>query len=286
MTEKLSVAVENNVEKKSYKKYILTGILGASALIGVWLINRNSSETKNNQTANQPVKCADSWEMPGIPHPDGNYIDKGVEKLVKVDNNIDPKNVIKDDWLGQIVRDKVLLEHAGEKFSEYGDNKKIDIDPNLLVDEQGCATEVAKTTVKNIEKNIDESKVNYADTPWYFANSFVNTETNTVQYSRVTSENESGRITFKTARTFDILGICGNIAEPRQKPIITIESDDKDEKSDKDDKYKPDKKEDTKPKDPSKDPANNGNANTGSGQNENDGPGTYQSPEQVTKPTL
>lgn len=242
MTEKLSNTIENGTEKKSYKKYIWAGILGASALIGVWLINRDSSKNNENQANNQPQKCAESWEMPGLPHPDGNYIDKGVEKFIKVDNKIDPKNPLKNDWLSQIARDKVLLERVGEKFSEYGDNKKIDIDPNSLVDSQGCATETAKSTVKNIEKNIDESRVNYANTPWYFANSFYDSKTETIQYSKVPAENESARITFKTTRILDILGICGNIAEPRQKPVITTESDDNDKESDKDHKDKKKKK--------------------------------------------
>jgi hypothetical protein len=245
MTEKLANTIENSVEKKSYKKYIWAGILGASALIGVWLMNRDSSDNSENQADNQPQKCAQSWEMPGLPHPDGNYIDKGVEKFTKVDNKIDPKKPLKDDWLSQIITDRVLLERVGEKFSEYGDNKKIDIDPNSLVDSQGCATEVAKSTVNNIEKNIDESRVNYAKTPRYFANSFFDSKTETIQYSKVPAGNESARITFKTTRILDILGICGNIAEPRQKPVITTESNDKDKESNKDHK---DKKEKNKPK--------------------------------------
>lgn len=285
MTEKLSVTSENSVEKRSYKKYILIGVLSTLAIIGAWRAIRNSSDpNKETPVAEQPVKCADSWEMPGIPHPDGNYIEGGIEKLVKVDNKIDPKDIVKDDWLSQIVKDKVLLEHTGEKFSEYGDDKKIDIDPNSLVDEQGCATEVAKITVNNIEKNIDESKVNYNKTPWYFANSFFNTEVSNIQYSKVTAENKSARITFKNARILDILGICGNIAEPRSEPVIKTESDDKDEKSDKEDKDKHKKKK-IESKNPSKDPSNNGNAPTGSGLNSDSGPGVYQSPEQITRPT-
>jgi len=238
MTEQLTNTVENKVEKKSYKKYVIVGILSTLAIIGAWRLNQNSSESnKETPVAEEPAKCASSWEMPGLSHPDGNYIEGGVDKIVNVDNKIDPKNIVKDDWLDQIAKDKVLLEHAGEKISEYGENKIIDIDPNSLVDSQGCATEVAKTTVKNIEENIEESRVNYAQTPWYFANSFFNTEKNEIQYSRVTSENKSARITFKNARILDILGICGNIAEPRLKPVIKTEYEDKDEKSDKDDKH-------------------------------------------------
>lgn len=250
----------------AYNKYTKVGaaILAIVAVgYGAKLAYESYSD-RNQDTQVEENVCSPTWEMSGLGHKNGDFIEGGVNGIKEVNKEVDPKDILYS-WLDQVDNDKTTLDFIAESFHKNGDKKIINIDKNSLVNEKGCATDAAVTEVNYIKDKIKTAKVNYGLAPVDGVNSYV-TDKDEVGKSKVT-EREAIIIDFGNGEKLYVVGICGNLVDEK---VYTIIKETKEKKTivkkkqhDKDDEDK-NKKKSSNPKDYKK-PGDDNKKDSGSG---------------------
>ncbi|HUC96162.1 MAG TPA: hypothetical protein VMR16_00670 [Candidatus Saccharimonadales bacterium] len=229
MTELLTKKVETNTEKnKPYRKY-LVGAVAVFAALFVYheatKLKPNDQNTESNTPVaqEQPNKCGSTWEMPGISHGNGDWVEGGIPEI-KDSTNREARDVF-NDWFDKIDNDNELLSYISTTIhasSESSDQKVID--KSMLVDNKGCASDAASQEVSFVKEEMKSANITFEDAPTDGRNSHVEDDiVIKAADAKIEGDRKAIKIAFPNGNDLWILGICGNLVT-EETPKVTIET--------------------------------------------------------------
>lgn len=220
MTELLTKKVETTPEKNKSFKYVV----GAVAVFAALFAYHEAFKSKpNNQITDptpyeQPQKCAQTWEMPGISHNNGDWIEGGVSEIEKTGEKTDAREVL-TNWFDQIDNDSTTLDYMAESVHKAADKNIVAIDKKELINSDGCATDLAVNEANYVKDKLKSADISYGLAPTVGRNTFIDSR-GEIENSVVTDERQSIVIDFHNGNFLYVLGVCGNIVTTSDVYII------------------------------------------------------------------
>ena len=225
MTELLNKNTETSTEKGNpYKKYLVGAVAVCAALFAyheAFKLKPDNQPINSNApvTQEQNSRCAQTWEMTGFGHNNGDWIENGVNEIKKGDEKQAPREVL-SDWLTKVAGDNTTLDYLSESIHKAADNEIIAIDAGQLVSNEGCATDSAVNEVEYIKNKLNSADISYGLAPTSGINTYVD-EHNEIQNSTVpTDEREAIVIDLRNGNYLYVLGVCGNLVSTEKETII------------------------------------------------------------------
>lgn len=216
-----------------------------------------------------PKACSDTWAIQKADYGDTRWFADGIVEIEKAKTEAEARAAV-GVWLDRVKTDPLLLSSAAKTFLKKDVNQA-----DLVTD--SCGSDTAVKTVLDIETEVAKAAVKKVKSAPR------GTVTTGVQNGEMVSTPTTGddaaiRITLKDGTVIWLERDCGNVVT--KKPVFPPDNPEKD--------CPPDMPHGDYPlckDDPSKDPAQNGNAPEGGGRNEDSGPGTYVPPGDMDRPS-
>lgn len=255
-----------------------TAVIAAVWAVVVGLFVMIDGEHKAYDQTVVAINC-DTWPIKKEDYGDTRWFADGVASIDKAKTESEARDAA-EEWLNRVERDPLLLSAAAKTFLDKG------VKQSDLVDD-GCASDKAVDTVMAIEKVIAESKVSAVDS------APADTITTGVEDGQMVSLDTTGNdraieIVKPSGETVWIERDCGNVVTEYKHRKFPPS------------KHKPPRHRKPTPTPPVRecppsmphgtwpnckdDPSRQPTGRTGSGRNQDSGPGTYIPPEAMERP--
>lgn len=251
--------------------YLILALVTVFAAYGIFAMFKSfnhpveRSEQATSPAAAVPVAvAAETWKLEYSDYSNNRWFADGITEIQNASTDEEAAEAAQI-WLDEVKPDPNLLAAAAKAILDR------DIDKTTLF-KDGWATQDAVQLVAEMQLALGKAQIVAEDAPTNGTNSGVSN--GIVVSSRtagVSGNRKSIKITFADGRVIWVLARCGNVVTTSHPYFPPGETDEK-----------PGPK--LEPKDPSKDPYPQGNAPVGGGKNQDPGPGTYITPEEMEKP--
>jgi len=255
---------ETKKEEKEGKNHVKNrGVIIALSIVILILVSffvgTLLAKVPSTQKSTTATENPNTWQMIGADHTNNRWLADGVQSIKDAETDA-AANSAAIDWVDKIKVDPELLASAAETF-----NVDQNINSATLV-ENGWATQKAVELRDKVLIQLASSRTTPDFAPLNGYNSGVNNDQVVgANNPGISGRTKSIKIILSNGDTYWILGRCGNTVTEGKPSLPPGDTDE----------HK---------KDPSKDPAAQGNAPTGGGKNEDTGPGTYISPDNMATP--